>query len=110
MLALTDMTFVVKHRPPYASKNGHKGVVKLLGLRKNAAASMVWSPGYLFSSSLLEVEDGDVVSYNIAMLTCSDTTCQPTRIRSFTSRASPVFILLQIQLLPNTILVNHISL
>ena len=68
-------------------------------------------PGeYFFFPSLLEVEDGDVVSYSISVLTCSDATCQPTGVCGFTSRAFPVFLLLLIQLFPNTMLVNHLSL
>lgn len=45
MSTLTGKTCAAKHRPPCASKNGHEGVVKLLGLWKGAITSIVWCPG-----------------------------------------------------------------
>ena len=37
MSTLTGKACAAKHRHPCASKNGHEGVVKFLGLRKDAS-------------------------------------------------------------------------
>ena len=59
-------------------------------------------PGeYFFFPNLLEVEDGDVVSHSISVLTCSDATCQPAGVYGLTSRTFLVFILLLLRLFPH---------